>query len=199
MRTNMIFERIIAAHPALRNRAKAFSYVHGDVVGELGSPIHDIVFPRAGMISVVIELPNGDRVESAMIGADGAVGLGALFGSEVHTNANVAQIPGDGLRVRAEEVKDAINADPALAGFVFRSYEYLLVQAQQTAACNAKHQIGQRLASWLLRAQAACCDQELALTQDFMAQMLGVQRATVSVTAAALQESGADIISARKG
>lgn len=197
MPKNILLERVITARPALREQARPVSYIHGDRFGEHESLITDILFPNTGMISVVARLPNGDLVESAMVGHHGAVGLGAVFGSLNYINTNIALIPGEGVLIEIADVRAAVEADASLAASLFRHEQYLLAQAQQAAACNAKHQIGARLASWLCRARETTGSDELLLTQDFIAQMLGVQRATVSVVAASFQDDG--LISYRRG
>lgn len=190
MRSNLLLERLIAAKPALRNSARPVSYIHGDLLGEFGRQIQNVVFPCSGMISMVVALPDGDRIESAMVGHHGAVGIEAFFGLPYHINTGLAQIPGDGWSLRVADVAQVVENDVDLRRILFRCQEFQLAQAQQTAACNAKHHIARRLASWLLRAQHASGDEELRLTQEFLAQMLGVQRASISMMAGTLQEDG---------
>lgn len=171
-------------------RARQITYVHGDVIGEAGRPIDEVVFPSSGMISLVVDLNDGDRIEAAMVGRRAAIGGAVLFGARVHLNTAFAQLPGSGWILKASDLVELAQRAPDVRHLFFRNEQYLLAQAQQTSACNAKHRIPQRLATWILRAQFDSDEEELLLTQEYLAQMLGVQRASVSMFAGALQEKG---------
>jgi CRP-like cAMP-binding protein len=191
MRRNEILCRLQDLHPDfVTSRARQISFVHGDIVGEAGRPIDEILFPSSGMISLVVDLRDGDRIEAAMVGRHGAVGGNALFGARTHLNTGFAQLPGTGWLLKAAEVVALSDRAPQVRDLFFRNEQYTLAQAQQTAACNAKHRIPQRLATWILRARYDSGEDELLLTQEYLAQMLGVQRASVSMFAGALQEKG---------
>lgn len=136
-------------------------YVHGDCVAEPAYPIQNIVFPRSGMSRWSSNFPDGDGVASAMIGHHIAVGLGAAFGSRTYININIAQSRGDGWSLSVPEMMRAVEADASWGPLLFCCQEYLLAQAQHTAACNAKHHLGRRLASWFLRAEDACGHQDV--------------------------------------
>jgi Mn-dependent DtxR family transcriptional regulator len=112
-------------------------------------------------------------------------------------NTAFAQLPGNGWLLKVADAMELCRRTPATRDLFFRNEEYILVQAQQTAACNAKHRIPQRLATWILRAQYDSGEEELVLTQEYLAQMLGVQRASVSMFAGVLQEKG--LVSYRRG
>ena len=172
------------------DRARQFSFVHGDIIGEAGRPIEQVFFPNSGMISIVVDLREGGRVEAAMVGPRNAVGGSIVFGGRTHINTSFAQLPGSGWSLRATDLIELSNRDQAVRGILFNNEQYLLAQAQQTAACNARHVIPRRLATWILRAIDASATDELILTQEFLAQMLGVQRASVSMFAGELQDKG---------
>lgn len=197
MQQNKILSALVQRHPDCRERLKRRDYVHGDMVGKSGEPIVDVLFPSSGLISVVVALRGGDLVEAAMVGCDGVVGGGAVFGAKQHLGSSFAQLPGSGWTIRAADLTTILEGDEHLRRTLFAYEQFLLAQAQQTAACNARHHIPQRLSSWLLRASDATCENELMLTQEFLAQMLGVQRASVSMFAGQLQDK--NLIRYRRG
>jgi CRP-like cAMP-binding protein len=191
MHHNDILSRLHRSHPDFVTRqARQVSYVHGDIVGEAGAPIEDVLFPSSGMISLVVDLADGDRIEAGMVGRRGMVGSSALFGSRTHLTTAFAQLPGSGWSMRASDLIELADREPGVRELFFRNEQYTLAQAQQTAACNAKHRIPQRLAAWILRAHYDSGEDELLLTQEYLAQMLGVQRASVSMFAGGLQDKG---------
>lgn len=191
MNRNDILASLHEAHPDfIAARARQISFTHGDILGEAGQPIDDILFPNGGMISLVVDLHDGDRIETAMVGRHGAIGGAALFGARTHLNTAYAQLPGRGWMLKADDLSKLVEQTPRARDLFFRNEQYVLAQAQQMAACNAKHRIAQRVATWILRAQYNSGEDELLLTQDFLAQMLGVQRASVSLFAGGLQEKG---------
>jgi CRP-like cAMP-binding protein len=197
MQQNRILSALVQRHPESRERLRRRDYVHGDMIGKAGDPIVDVLFPSSGLISVVVGLKGGDLVEAAMVGCDGVVGGGAVFGAKQHLGSSFAQLPGSGWTMRAADLGALLERDDQLRATLFSYEQFLLAQAQQTAACNARHHIPQRLSSWLLRARDATRENELLLTQEFLAQMLGVQRASVSMFAGQLQDK--DLIRYRRG
>jgi CRP-like cAMP-binding protein len=120
-----------------------------------------------------------------------------MFGGTHHLGTAFAQLPGRGWQMRVDDLIDAGVASLEFRNLMFVQEQYLQAQAQQTAACNAKHSIMHRLCSWLLRARDVAGSTELLLTQENLAKMLGVQRASVSVFAGQLQERG--LIQYRRG
>jgi len=131
-----------------------------------------------------------DRIEAGMVGRRGMIGGSALFGGRTHLCTSFAQLPGNGWIIKAADLIELAERSAGIRDLIFSNEQYTLSQAQQTAACNAKHRIPQRLATWILRAQFDTGEDELLLTQEFLAQMLGVQRASVSMFAGALQDKG---------
>jgi hypothetical protein len=125
------------------------------------------------------------------------VGAGVALGVPLSLNTALVQMPGSFHTLKAAELIDAAGKSASLRAALFREEQYLLAQAQHTAACNARHQISSRLSTWLLRVGDAVQTEELALTQEFLAQMLGVQRASVSMVASSFQDAGT--ISYRRG
>jgi CRP-like cAMP-binding protein len=173
------------------------SFVHGETLAEIGLPIERVFFPNSGMISVVVPLASGEAIEAGVIGRADVFGAGAAFGAKHHINNAVCQMPGSFSVIKAADLANAAAQSETLRRELFKREQFLLAQAQQSAACNARHDIPQRLATWLLRVHDRAQQEELALTQEFLGQMLGVQRASVSIAAAALQDAG--IIQYRRG
>src|SRR3569623_2934351 len=191
MHHNVILARLLLEHPDfVTRRARQINFVHGDIFGESGSPIEEVLFPSSGMISLVVDLNDGDRIEAGMVGRRGMIGGSALFGGRTHLCTSFAQLPGNGWIIKAADLTELAERSAGIRDLIFSNEQYTLSQAQQTAACNAKHRIPQRLATWLLRAQFDPGEDELLLTQEFLAQVLGVQRASVSMFAGALQDKG---------
>ena len=197
MQQNRILTALVQRHPEARARLTRVDYVHGDLFGRPGEPIHHAVFPVSGMISVVVDLASGDVVEAAMVGCEGMIGASAAFGAAEHINSSFCQLPGTAYLLPVAELADIAKRDETIRATLFAHEQFMMVQAQQTAACNAKHHIMQRLATWLLRAKDATGTTEMFLTQEFLAQMLGVQRASVSGFAGQLQDM--DLIRYRRG
>lgn len=195
---NRLLDTLSRSYPdALRNRLKAIDYVHGDLLSEAGEPIEHVIFPRSGLVSMVVDLMDGDRIEVAMIGAGGAIGGGVAFGATHRLCASFAQLPGRAWLMKSVDAIEIANDSSEFRHLLYMQERYIQAQAEQTAACNAKHTIMRRLCSWLLRAQDTIGGGELLLTQEHLAQMLGVQRASVSMFASQLQEKG--LIQYRRG
>src|SRR5215213_7247263 len=162
----------------------------GDTVAETDQAIDKVYFPHSGVISLVVALDVGDTIETAMVGRDGVVnGTAALDGSgtlkrglvQVHGTAS-APSP-DALRSLADEFEPP-------SGMLIRHEQVLFAQAQQSAACNASHTVEARMCRWLLRIRDLTGSNEMKLTQEFLAQMLGVRRTSVSLVAHTLQQAG---------
>jgi CRP-like cAMP-binding protein len=182
---------------AISERMKRVTLAHGELLGESGAPIEQVVFPLSGMVSVVAELATGERIEVALIGRSGVLGASAIFGARAHISTSFVQAAGSALAVRAAELVDFARQRDQVRNALFRHEQYIMAQSQQSVACNARHDIPQRLATWLMRARDSLEQNELALTQEFLAQMLGVQRASVSLVASKLQDEG--LIRYRRG
>ncbi len=182
---------------ALTERLKPMTLDLGQMLGENGAPIEQVVFPTAGLISVVTELSSGERIEAALIGRSGVLGASVAFGAKIHINTSFVQMAGSALVMRASDFAELFRQRVWIRALLFKNEEYLLAQSQQSVACNARHQIAMRLATWLIRSRDAAEQTSLQMTQEFLAQMLGVQRASVSLVAAELQEEG--LIRYRRG
>lgn len=197
MHQNRILSIIAQRHPNCCAKLRRLEFVHGDVFGRRGEPLTQAVFPVSGMISLVVAMGNGDLVQAGMVGREGLVSGGSAFGATRHVNSSFGQIPGTAYLLPVTDLAGIAGQDGEVRAALFAWEQFALAQAQQTAACNAKHHILQRLSSWLICAQDAIGTCEMLLTQEFLAQMLGVQRASVSVVASQLQDM--DLIRYRRG
>lgn len=163
----------------------------GDVLHEPGEPVEWVYFPESGLIGVLSETLAGESVESAMVGRDGALGVFEACGSRQSFYRAVVQIPGCARRLRASAYRELFDASSALRTAVHKYVELLLGEARQFVACNALHSVDSRLSRSLLDAlDRSGTDTVLPLTQESLAQMLGVQRTTVAVGISALQRAG---------
>jgi CRP-like cAMP-binding protein len=152
--------------------------------------IEAVFFMETGMISMVAQLDEGQLAEVGIIGYEGMAGLPLILGVESTFNENFVQMPGTALRMEAGAFRREVASNDALKTRLLRYAEAQQAQISQTAACNGRHDLEQRLARWLLMAHDRMEGDELPLTQDFIAMMLGVHRPSITVTAGILQRAG---------
>jgi CRP-like cAMP-binding protein len=162
----------------------------GETLHHHGALIDYVYFPEIGFISSMAVLSDGQPIELGLIGAEGMAGVSVLLGATHATNETMCQTGGGAHRLSVTALKEAVALAPRLGRLLLSYIHVFNVQVCQTAACNAHHEVVQRLARWLLCAQDRSGVPELSLTQDLIAVMLGVRRATVSVAASALQKAG---------
>lgn len=163
----------------------------GLILHEQGDEIEHVYFPNSGMVSVVVVLADGEQsVETATVGREGAVGAIAGLGPRKSTARAIVQVAGNAVRLPARQLQNAVARSPFLRDFIVRYQEMLLHQAQQSTACNALHEARPRLCRWLLQTHDRLDSDVIALTQEFLAQMLGVRRTTVTELARGLQKKG---------
>jgi CRP-like cAMP-binding protein len=155
-----------------------------------GDRIDQVYFPTSGVISLVVLMQNGRSVDAGIVGFEGMAGVPLVLGEEVSPYEMTVQVAGEALRIPADDFRKALNQDEAVRDVVLRYVEVLLVQISRTAACNQLHRVEQRLARWLLQVHDWVWEDRFYLTQDFLALMLGVRRATVTQAAGLLQQAG---------
>jgi CRP-like cAMP-binding protein len=155
-----------------------------------GDPIDQVYFPLTGMISQLITTGDGDMVETSSTGREGAVGLQCGLGPRLSFTRVTVQIPGKFSAISAARFEHAASRSPALHDLITRYTETLWAEAQQNAACNAIHDGASRLCRWLLQCADRTGSEQLLLTQEFLAEMLGVRRTTVTLLAQELQKRG---------
>ena len=160
------------------------------VLYEAGDGIEYAFFLNSGMTSLVIATSDGRSVEIGVVGKEGLIGGPLAVGLHRSPYRAVMQVPGDGHRVRAEVLERSFGASSDLRAMLNRCTQILGMQVAQLAACNRLHEIGPRLARWLLMTQDRIESDVLPITHDFLAQMLGSGRPTVSRAAGILQKAG---------
>jgi CRP-like cAMP-binding protein len=175
---------------ALRPHFRTVELPQGMVLFEVGDAIAQVYFPHSGVVSLVVPLESGDTIESAMIGRESIVGGSAGLNGQVSVCKAIVQIAGAGTALDTDKFRSLADASVAWRTALFRHEQLILVQAQQSAACNATHTVEARLARWLLRCRDLQGSDDLQLTQEFISQMMGVRRTSVSVVANTLQQAG---------
>jgi CRP-like cAMP-binding protein len=155
-----------------------------------GQTIECVYFPEGGMVSMIAMLEDGAAQEVGLIGREGLVGLPAVLGADSTPLEALVQGAGPALRIRAAELKTAFDHSATLRALLLRYMLALHLQITQTAACNGRHDLEERLARWLLLAHDRAESDRFPMTQEFIAMMLGVRRAGVSVAASILQKAG---------
>src|SRR3954470_15691660 len=155
-----------------------------------GHRIEQLYFPTSGVVSLIASLDEGGAVEVGIIGQEGMVGTPVLLGSETPSNEAFVQIAGTALRIPTGVLLDRFEESRSMRRRLLRFAQALSFHISQSAACNARHVIDERCARWLLAAQDRVGGNELALTHEFLAIMLGVRPAGVTVAAGALQRAG---------
>ena len=187
--------RLLSALPReaqirLLPRLEKASLAVRQVLAEPDEPIAHVYFPLSGVISLLVVLKDGERVEIATVGNEGMLGTAVLLGGERGRLLALCQVAGQALRMRSEHFRQAI-VEHAQLGELARSYTHGLInQIAQTTACNHVHSVRARMCRWLLMTHDRVGADEFLLTQEFLAQMLGVRRPSVTVAAGELQKAG---------
>jgi CRP-like cAMP-binding protein len=163
----------------------------GRLLYDPGDRIDQVYFPHDGVISLMTLMENGAAIESATIGCEGALGLMAAVAPRQSLSRAIVQTPTRAARIRADQLHDAWEKSPRIRDLVDRHNEALYGHAVQSVACNALHSVEARFCRWLLTCHDRISDNTVALTQEFLADMLGVQRTTVTAVARSLQAKGA--------
>ncbi|HEV2914427.1 MAG TPA: Crp/Fnr family transcriptional regulator [Pyrinomonadaceae bacterium] len=162
----------------------------GEVLYRPDQPITHVYFPNRGTVSLVSTFEDGGSVEVGMVGNEGMFGVCVFLGSISTPLEAVVQLPGDGLRMRADVLRKEFKKGGQLQDLLLRYTQAFITQIAQTAACNRVHPIEGRLVRWLLMCQDRSHSEELGLTQEFMATMLGTRRAGITEAAIQLQALG---------
>lgn len=162
----------------------------GRLLYEPGDPVDMIYFPHDGVLSLMTLMENGAAIESAIIGREGALGLTAAVAPRQSLSRAIVQTPCRCARIGAGPFHEAWMRSPAIRELVDRHGEALFGHAIQLVACNALHSVEARFCRWLLSCHDRISTDTVALTQEFLADMLGVQRTTVTTVARALQGKG---------
>ncbi len=146
-------------------------------------------FLETGLASVVIEMADGNTVETGITGNEGVVGIPAILGTKTMPTRTFMQIPGNGHRIKADRLKEEFERSEKLHKLINNFFQAYLVQTSQTAACNRLHDIAERLARWLLMCHDRMEADSFCITHEFLGHMLGTPRSTVSLAAGILQKA----------
>jgi CRP-like cAMP-binding protein len=159
---------------------------------EPGQPIGEVHFPVDAVVSILTRMDEGSSVEIATIGSEGLVGVQVAWGGGAMNPREIAtvQVPGEIVSMDADAFRAEVERKGALASLVERYTQALFSQVSQQVACNGLHSVEQRCARWLLLTHDRVGTDEFPMTHEFLAQMLGVRRASVTVTAGILQRAG---------
>jgi CRP-like cAMP-binding protein len=185
-----VFEQL---RPHLRNATLTL----GEVLVEAGAPLTRVYFPHDGVISLVVRLLDGGSVEAGMVGRVTVFGAAVALDGGMILNEAVVQQAGSASVLDATHLRAAAEQSAPLRSLLMRHEQIILLQAQQAAACTAFHSAEARLSRWLLQMRDLSGSDTLRLTQEFLAQMIGVRRNSVSIVAKTLQQAG--VIRYRRG
>jgi CRP-like cAMP-binding protein len=190
-----IKNRLLAALPdeeyeRLKPNLEPISLSLGEILFEPPDRIRKVYFPTSCIISFLEELPNGDSVEVGLTGNEGFAGVDVILGVDTASKVATVQAAGDALRIAAPALKEAFNCGGKLQQYLLQYTHALMSQISASVLCNVRHKIDGRLARWLLMYADRLESDEFILTHEFMANMLGIRRASVSQVARQLQNEG---------
>jgi CRP-like cAMP-binding protein len=168
-----------------------------EVVSEPGQPITHVLFPLSGVISLLTVTEDGGTVEVTTVGNEGMVGVAVFLGAGWSTTRTLCQVPGRSIRIEAKSFRSLVDGGGPLKAVIHRYAAALLSEISQNTACNRLHTNEERMARWLLMNHDRVGSDDFPMTHEFLSQMLGVRRATVTVSAGILQQAG--LIRSRRG
>jgi len=162
----------------------------GKILYESGVAMTHVYFPTTSIASLLYVLEDGASAEIAVVGNEGIVGISLFMGGETTPSRSVVQSAGQGFRMRAQLLKDEFNRSGPVLHLLLRYTQALITQMAQTAVCNRHHSLDQQLCRWLLLSVDRLQEPELVMTQELIANMLGVRREGVTAAAVSLQRAG---------
>ena len=162
----------------------------GHVLYESGRTLSHVYFPTTAIVSLLYVMENGASAEIAVVGNEGVVGISLFMGGESTPSRAVVQSAGQGLRLRSNAIKDEFEQAGPVMHLLLRYTQALITQMAQTAVCNRHHSLDQQLCRWLLLSLDRLRGNELVMTQELIANMLGVRREGVTEGALRLQKLG---------
>jgi CRP-like cAMP-binding protein len=169
---------------------KATTFKQHTILFQAEEAIRHVYFPTGAVVSLVVSLSSGEMVEAAMVGVDGVVGASAALDGKVSLSRGIIQLAGDAIVCDIDGLKSAAFKSPQLLSLLIRHEQTVYAQAQQSAACFATHNVQARLCRWLLRARDLSGSDNLQFTQEYLGEMLGVRRTSVTVVAHTLAAAG---------
>jgi CRP-like cAMP-binding protein len=169
----------------------------GEVLYESGNRLRHVYFPTTSIVSLLYVMEDGASAEIAVVGNEGILGIALFMGGETTPSRAVVQSAGHGYRLQAELLKNEFNRAGPMLHLLLRYTQALITQMAQTAVCNRHHSVDQQLCRWLLMSLDRLPSNELSMTQELIANMLGVRREGVTEAAGKLQSAG--LIHYRRG
>jgi CRP-like cAMP-binding protein len=194
-RKDPVRNRILASLPP-QDRERLFgalqpvTLVLGHVVYDSGDYLEHIYFPTSAIVSLLYSMEDGSTAEMGLAGNDGVVGIALFLGGDTTPNRAVVQMAGEAFRMPAKELREEFARGGVLQHVLLRYTQSLITQISQTAVCNRLHSVEKRLCRWLLLCHDRIESDQLLMTQEFIANMLGGRRESVTVAAGRLQDLG---------
>ncbi|HEY0171967.1 MAG TPA: Crp/Fnr family transcriptional regulator [Pyrinomonadaceae bacterium] len=187
--------RLLALLPAaeldaVSGRAEVVRLRHGDHAIIPDEPIRDVYFPLSCLLSIETTMKEGTTVESGTIGREGMSGIPVILNAGQTTMPTLCQIPGEAVRLRAEVFKESYGRSEEVRRIINRYIHTVVVVGSQSSACNALHRVEARTCRWLLMSSDGVGSDEVNLTQEYLAAMLGVRRPGVTEVAGKLRAEG---------
>jgi CRP-like cAMP-binding protein len=188
--------KLLAALPrtdfqSLAPHLTTLQLAQGTVLCEAGDEVGEVYFPLSGMVSLVVLMRDGKAIETATVGREGVVGAMSGLGLHISEVRAIVQLPTFASRISSPQLRKAATLSKSVSDLCIRYNEVLLAQARVTAACNAMHQIEARFSRWLLQTRDRAESDTIKLTQEFLAEMIGVRRTSVTEAASKIQAEGA--------
>lgn len=177
-------------HRRLTTRMTRVSLSLGEVVYDRGAEIRHVYFPISVTFSTLVVLDDGSSIDSSTVGKEGVAGVPVLLGNSINWHRTVAQVAGESWRIAAGDLKTVVGESKTLRDLLSRYSAVLLEQTRQNVACALRHSTEQRMARWLLASSDRAESKDFPLTHEFLAEMLGVGRPTVTISAGILQRAG---------
>jgi CRP-like cAMP-binding protein len=174
----------------LAARLKPLQVANGEIIYEARAPIEYSYFPTTGVFSTVVVLSNGDMIEVATMGNEGAMGLPSFVEAHSSPNRVFCQVPGSALRVEAELLTKAAHREGPLGDTLHRYHAAFSFQVSQSVACNGRHVLSERCCRWLLMTHDRVPGDDIQLTHEYLSIMLGVRRPGITQVLQSLSEKG---------
>ena len=192
---NPIENQLLAAlapadYERLLPQLQQVSFALGEVVYEFGGHLDHVYSPTTSIVSLIYTMENGTSAEMGLTGNDGVVGIALFMGGGTMPNRAVVQSAGEAIRMKAKVLQDEFAKGGKFQQLLLRYTQALITQISQTAVCNRLHSVEQQLCRWLLLSHDRVKSDELIMTQELIADMLGVRREGVTVAAGRLQDLG---------
>ncbi len=195
---NLLFQAIPNSEwEILLPHIEEFDLPLGKVLYEPGVKISHVYFPSSAIVSLLYALENGSSAEIAVVGNEGVVGISIFMGGESTSSRGVVKSAGKGYRIKSKVLLEEFNQSIPLMHLLLRYTQALITQMSQTAVCNRHHTLDQQFCRWLLLSLDRLQSNELLMTQELIANMLGVRRE--GVTEAALKVQKANLIKYSRG